>query len=241
MTIFNQVNLVLPLMFLFVFSSSASGQIEVKFSSASVTASDSMNTASFEIFVTHELSTNPELIGFQVEFSIFGAAPGESKISATGIPGPSDRDYVFAPTSTGPLGDITDQGKQVIIGDFLFSGSVPLQSGKALTRIDLELELDLTPGDLVDHTIRIDTDPSKTFFIGQNDIRIPFTTSDGTIQVEPLMLGDVNLDRKVDFSDIAPFIVLLASGDFQTEADVDQSGEVDFSDIAPFIIILAAQ
>ncbi|MDB2687058.1 trypsin-like serine protease [Mariniblastus sp.] len=49
-----------------------------------------------------------------------------------------------------------------------------------------------------------------------------------------LLLGDVNLDGLVDFSDIAPFIVLLSSSGFQVEADLDQSGFVDFSDIAPF-------
>ncbi|MDB2686936.1 hypothetical protein N9Y42_06960 [Mariniblastus sp.] len=54
-----------------------------------------------------------------------------------------------------------------------------------------------------------------------------------------LLPGDVNLDNVVDFSDISPFIVLLANGGFQIEADLDQSGEVDFSDIAPFIVILS--
>ena len=47
-----------------------------------------------------------------------------------------------------------------------------------------------------------------------------------------IILGDVNVDGLVDFSDIAPFIVLLSSSGFQVEADLDQSGFVDFSDIA---------
>ena len=239
MAISNKINLVLPLMLLFVVSSSARGQIEVEFSSASVTASESMNTASFEIFVTHELPANPELIGFQVEFSIFGADPSESQVSATEITGPSDREYVFAPNSTRPSGNISDQGMTVMIGDLLFSGSAPLESGQALAR--LEFELDFASLGLADHTIRIDTDPSKTFFVGQNNIRIPFTANDGTIQVETLLLGDVNLDRTVNFLDISQFISLLSVGGFQAEADVDQNGAVNFLDISPFISILSDQ
>ncbi|MDB2687445.1 hypothetical protein N9Y42_09560 [Mariniblastus sp.] len=53
-------------------------------------------------------------------------------------------------------------------------------------------------------------------------------------------LGDVNRDGIVDFSDIAPFIRVLAADAFQLEADIDRNGVVDFDDIAPFIIILSS-
>ena len=53
-----------------------------------------------------------------------------------------------------------------------------------------------------------------------------------------VLLGDVNLDLTVDFSDIAPFIAILSGNGFQDEADIDGSGVVDFSDIAPFINLL---
>ena len=54
-------------------------------------------------------------------------------------------------------------------------------------------------------------------------------------------LGDVNRDGVVSFSDIAPFISALSTGEFQAEADIDRSGEVNFSDISPFIQILSGQ
>ena len=44
-----------------------------------------------------------------------------------------------------------------------------------------------------------------------------------------------------DPADIAPFIAVLSSEEFQVEADTNLSGEVDFLDIAPFIDILAGQ
>jgi hypothetical protein len=46
-------------------------------------------------------------------------------------------------------------------------------------------------------------------------------------------------DGSVTFLDISPFISVLSSGDFQAEADVDESGNVDFLDISPFINILS--
>ena len=36
----------------------------------------------------------------------------------------------------------------------------------------------------------------------------------------------------------APFVALLAQGEFKARADINYSGEVDFLDIAPFVTIL---
>ena len=58
-------------------------------------------------------------------------------------------------------------------------------------------------------------------------------------EVSEVLLGDVDRDGMVDFDDIAPFIIILAEGQFQDEADTDRSGVVDFDDIAPFIQILS--
>jgi len=54
-----------------------------------------------------------------------------------------------------------------------------------------------------------------------------------------ILLGDVNQDGVVDFLDISPFIALLSTGEFLTEADVNQDEAVDFLDISPFIEILS--
>ena len=55
---------------------------------------------------------------------------------------------------------------------------------------------------------------------------------------EGCVLGDVNQDGFVDFSDINPFVSLLLSGQTSCEADVDQNGVVNFDDIPPFVQIL---
>ena len=62
-----------------------------------------------------------------------------------------------------------------------------------------------------------------------------------SVSITPLeerVLGDVNLDGFVDFSDISPFIALIASGEFQAEADINEDGAINFSDISPFIALL---
>jgi len=60
-----------------------------------------------------------------------------------------------------------------------------------------------------------------------------------TISVAPVLLGDINSDNAVNFLDIQPFISILSAGDFQAEADFDESGDVNFLDITPFIAILS--
>ena len=71
----------------------------------------------------------------------------------------------------------------------------------------------------------------------------PTFWDDATLAVTPssVLLGDANLDGVVDFLDISPFIVVLATAGFQAEADMDENGGVDFLDIAPFIAILSTQ
>ena len=79
------------------------------------------------------------------------------------------------------------------------------------------------------------SDPSG-FFGSQGNYSIE-GISFSTLSV---LVGDVNLDSEVNFSDIAQFISILAAGNFQAEADIDQNGVVDFEDIAPFIELLSS-
>ena len=60
-----------------------------------------------------------------------------------------------------------------------------------------------------------------------------------SINRPPFLLGDVNIVGEVTFLDIAPFIDLLSSQEFQAEADIDRDGSITFLDIAPFIDILS--
>ncbi len=71
-----------------------------------------------------------------------------------------------------------------------------------------------------------------------NPAEAALLTIDFTPPIQTTLLGDVNLDGVVNFSDIPAFISVLQSGGFQAEADCDESGVVDFADIPAFIAIL---
>ncbi len=64
---------------------------------------------------------------------------------------------------------------------------------------------------------------------------------DGTFSPPTPILGDLNNDGVVDFSDVGPFIELLISGEFQAEADFDQDSAVTFTDIPLFVRALSSQ
>jgi 1,4-alpha-glucan branching enzyme len=57
----------------------------------------------------------------------------------------------------------------------------------------------------------------------------------------PVLLGDMNCDRVVDFRDINPFVAILsgAAPCRFANADVNGDGAVDFRDINPFVALLA--
>lgn len=79
-------------------------------------------------------------------------------------------------------------------------------------------------------------------FPGSIPFTEPFTdTFSFTVEPRPVLLGDVNLDGIVSFLDISPLIVVLFTGAFQAEADMDQNGVVNFLDISGFILIFIGQ
>lgn len=55
-----------------------------------------------------------------------------------------------------------------------------------------------------------------------------------------ILMGDCNLDGKLNFFDISAFISLLMTGDYLEEADFDQNDAVNLVDIDPFIAALSA-
>ena len=78
-------------------------------------------------------------------------------------------------------------------------------------------------------------DPNAVMDAGQSYVVF------GQAAVTGPLIGDVNQDGTVDFFDIAPFISLLAAGEFLEEADINGDGLVDFFDISPFIDLLGSQ
>ena len=53
-----------------------------------------------------------------------------------------------------------------------------------------------------------------------------------------VLLGDASQNGVVDLGDIGPFVTILFSGNYSTEADVNEDGVVDLGDIGPFVDLL---
>ena len=111
-----------------------------------------------------------------------------------------------------------------------------LQSGQTVTIAERGLTLSGVLSDGEPFSVDLNSDandiipPSEDFFSRSATLTV-------TLEV-PILLGDVNQDGVVNFSDISPFIGVLSFQAFQAEADIDQNGVVDFLDISPFIGIL---
>ena len=80
---------------------------------------------------------------------------------------------------------------------------------------------------------------SRPLGVAATNTSVVIADSNLGILVETLLLlGDVNQDGVVGFSDIGPFVTVLLTGSMQAEADIDQNGTVGFSDIGPFVEIV---
>ena len=121
--------------------------------------------------------------------------------------------------------------------NFVVDQSVPASSEDTTFTQDSALfNITLAPGTYFLKVAPAQIDIGQTASNG--DFYWLVTSLDATEVV--VVFGDVNRNGFVNFSDIAPFISLLSTGEFQAEADINGDGLVDFSDIAPFIGLLAS-
>jgi len=156
--------------------------------------------------------------------------------------------------------DFTGGDVEIFVDDFGGSGVFIITPDRVgvilIADLDTSLGTDALPTNLSDELVGSPfsffsiTEPTGLIvsFSGASDLGLGETQTSGPIRFsvsafgEPTpTLGDVNMDDIVDFSDIPPFIDVLASGDYQAEADIDQSGAVDFADIPGLIGLLSAQ
>ena len=76
------------------------------------------------------------------------------------------------------------------------------------------------------------------FLNSQNLITADYTNVQATSNAK-VVLGDVNLDGEVNLLDVPPFVDLLTTSGYQTEADINQDGAVDLLDVEPFVDLLS--
>ena len=128
-----------------------------------------------------------------------------------------------------------------VSGNLELGGSVEIDFGDFVPQADDEIEflvVDNMTGEFDNVTIGgsgVSNDGGVSFDVVQSGGSLMLTN------FAPILLGDVNLDGVVDFSDIPAFIEVLSTGEFQAEADTDQSGFINFLDIPAFIRLLSGQ
>ena len=128
-----------------------------------------------------------------------------------------------------------------VLGNLELGGSVEIDFGDFVPQADDEIEflvVDNMTGEFDNVTIGgsgVSNDGGVSFDVVQSGGNLMLTN------FAPILLGDINRDDVVDFSDIPSFIAVLVSGSFQLEADIDLDGVVNFLDIAPFIQLLTGQ
>ena len=140
-------------------------------------------------------------------------------------------------------GDSTEADLEFVIESLPQSGQVFL-GGSTLAQFDSFTQQDVLDG-LVEYVHDGGTPVADSFGFTVRDLAgnesslinfgITVTLASGEI------LGDINLDGAVDFSDISTFISVLLAGEFHVEADINEDSFVDFFDISPFIDLLVSQ
>ena len=155
----------------------------------------------------------------------------------------SSRSFALG-SGLGPQGDLfasttTDSGRierfDIATGNFLQTFSFnDAESGR---------DIEIGPGDDIFLVNETGGSPRIERYSGTNGLLIE--TFIGDLSSAPNdfdfvgpIFGDVNGDGSVDLLDVAPFVELIISGEFQIEADVNQDGVVDLLDVAPFVDLL---
>ncbi len=86
---------------------------------------------------------------------------------------------------------------------------------------------------------RVDTVGGEGSFLVRYGVTSPNPTQIILSEFEPsFILGDINGDGIVSLLDVAPFVALLTSGEFNPAADINQDGVVSLLDVAPFVSLL---
>lgn len=132
-------------------------------------------SGSFDVYVLHDESS-PPLVGHQARLSL---APADSGAVFTGVDLPLTHSYVFP--SSMPVGAIASGGSIVTGGDFLFTGSSPLDSGVGLLSISFTVAGGTPIGSAFD--VIIDSDPSQTFLADDELANIDFLIQNGQISI----------------------------------------------------------
>ena len=139
-----------------------------------------------------------------------------------------------------------------LAGDSLDVGTDPTDVGdftELLLEINPNQDVDGYPQEWTEFTLEVSglagpTDGRFAFhyFVIGLDIDSDYIGLDEFMHVPgggDCLIGDVNLDGKVNLEDVDPFVAALSVGSTQCEADIDGDGMATLEDVDPFVALLA--
>lgn len=149
------------------------------------------------------------------------------------------------------LGEIGLVAKGIVSGNqrgYMWIGAENFQSdrdGEQINLVDL-LTLTGTGSELTFTAVplgtseRIGVDRDEDGFYDRDELDFCSNPADpNSIPDLSLVLGDINDDRFVNLLDVAPFVALIANGQFDAAADMNCDGAVNLLDVDPFIDLLS--
>lgn len=196
---------------------------------------------SFFIQLDSEVNISGGTVGFIVAFAdsvlnISGGSIGRGSVSAD-LFATSDSEVNISGGNIGTVSGGVGAEVNLFGSDFVLDG-VSLDSSVALGSALTIVDRDVTLSGLLDDGSPFSFDLNSTIIDGEDRFDPSATL---TVTLGPqFILGDCDLNREVNFADIAPFIQILQDGTFLHQADCNQDGEVTFADITSFIAILQA-
>ena len=145
----------------------------------------------------------------------------------------------FANISGGSIGNgftVVNESDINIIGSSFTLDGAPLDDGLTVDTFFEISDRDVTLSGLLADGSEFSFDLNSSSVDGEDFFDSRSTV--GVTLVSLVLLGDVNLDGVVNFSDIPAFVSVLLGNLFQCEADCDENGMVDFNDIPAFVDLL---
>jgi hypothetical protein len=135
-------------------------------------------TASLEVWVQSNGAIPADLAGFQLKASVVGP---DDLVQFLGVSAPTVHPYLFEPTSQMPSGLVAGNGLSVELGDFLNTGTAPLDDGVGLAN----LLLDVQPGAVGNYQIEVSLEATDSFLAESLTQFVNFTVQNGELVVIP--------------------------------------------------------
>lgn len=141
--------------------------------------SNSALVASFDVWFESSSPLAQSIVAFQFELSLIGP---DNAVTFLDVLAPSAHPYVFAGSSAGPLFSISGSGDQVLLGDFLDTGTADLANGAGFASVKVLVQPEAAGKT---YTVQINPDPGVSYLASSATDFLTFVPRAGSITAVP--------------------------------------------------------